>query len=638
MKHKIEHRKSIWSSGTNVIVYLDFTDTERRIIRDNNMEAVVIVEQEPTYQQIESEKGKKEKVEIDNNIYFRDLYGRRTSWHCDSVIEAQDLHKKLFEGLKQFNIYLEANMSPAEDTEGELVDKPKDFSLDLIPDYMWPQHVYVVAESGGGKTQLLQTIYAQQMKKEKPPGFVIIDSQGQMLHIIKARFPDAIMIDPITNPISLDLFNPGLFDSSIYTAIDTFKYLFEAGGQPLTGPQQTAFTRAVALMLTGFPKALGRNASIEDFEEYLIGKKHGKELPPNAHKAADMMPEDERSWYYNQYAGFDASHGQILQRLNNICGPYTPLRPLFKKQHNSINLYDAIENGQTILVNTNHNAIGRYASSFFGRFFLKLLDKNIAHRSIRSPPMILILDEVQEYFDGRVIEPFPDQARKRNVSCIFAHQRLEQFARDPALKSALMGVGTLIATNVNDDDVKEISNRFRVELDQVRAWRPEFRKDGSRPTYGDFGYFIKGKHHADTFRLKYGQLEDLPKKASRIEEERQKADGERAKDQPNSDAPIDEAKFDPRYDTEEAMTISPVRARAGFVLTIICSNRQSATHPIPAGTTESMRVCFKHMSRLRRPDGKFGHHWVDINIPAFARSETKDEEPQPNPQERKKGR
>ncbi|TQF27442.1 hypothetical protein UNPF46_30745 [Bradyrhizobium sp. UNPF46] len=623
MKHKIEHRKSIFRTGTNVFVHLEFTDTERRLIRDNNMEAVTIVEQEPTYQIVENDKGKKEKVEEDNNIYFRDLYRRRTSWHCDSVIEAQDFHKKIFEGLKQFNAYLEANMSPVEDTEGDLLDKPKDFSLEIIPDYMWSQHVYVLAESGGGKTQLLQTIYAKQMEQTQKPGFIVLDSQGQMLHIIKARFPNAIMIDPVVNPISLDLFNPGLFDASTtYTIIDTFKYLFEAGQQPLTGRQQTAFTYGIALMLLGYPKAFGRTASIEDFEEYLIGRKKGMELPPSAHKAADTMQEEMRNWYFNQYAGFQSTHGEILQRLNNICGPYTPLRPLFKKQHDTINLYDAIENGRTILVNTNYEKLGRYASSFFGRFFLKLLDKNIAHRSVRSPQVILMIDEVQEYLDGAVITPFTDQARKRNFSCIFAHQRLSQFA-DPSLRDALMGVGTLIATNVNDNDVREISNRFRVELDQVRAWRPQYRKEG-HPAYADFGYFIKGKHQADSFRLKYGQLEDLPKRPSRVNEERQQADGERAQSHPSSDAPIDDSKYDERFDLEETITVSPTKAKAGYVHTVKCPNGQTQTISIDHQTKDGTRFCFKGMSHIRRPDGRKGNFWVQVNIPHPAQEDVED--------------
>jgi hypothetical protein len=621
MKHRIEHRKSIFRSGTNVLVHLDFTDTERRIIRDNNMEAVTIIEQEPTYQLVENANGKKEKLEIDNNIYFKDLYRRRTSWHCDSVLEANDLHKRLFLGLQQFETYLEANMSPVEDTEGDLRIKIPDFSVNLIPDYMWPQHMYIVAESGGGKTQLLQTIFVQQMQSPKPPGIIVLDSQGQMIPIIKARFPNALVIDPVKSPVSLDLFNPGLFNNEIFTVIDTFKYLFESGGQPLTGRQQTAFTYAIALLLIGFPRALNRTASIEDFEEYLIGRKKGMELPPNAHAAADTMGDDMRNWYYNQYAGFQSSHGEILQRLNNICGPLTPLRPLFKKQHDTINLYDAIENGRTILVNTNYDALGRYASSFFGRFFLKLLDKNISHRSVRSPRMILMVDEVQEYFDGQVMKPFPDQARKRNLACVFAGQRLSQLNHDQALKDALLGVGTLIATNVNDADEKEVSNRFRVELDQVRAWRPEYA-EGRKPRYADFGYFVKGKHLADTFRLKYGQLEDLPKKnPNRVEEEREKADNGQRGDRPSSDAPINDTKYDDRYDLLWEKLITPAKAKAGFVMTITLPSKRDHLEPIPPNTKNGYRFCVKGASQILRPDGAYGNLWVQLEVPQMKEKE-----------------
>lgn len=621
MKHRIEHRKSIFRTGTNVIVHLEFTDTERIIIRDNNMEAVTIVPMPPTYHVVENEKGWKEKIEEDNNIYFKDLYNRRTSWHCDSVMEAQDLHKKLFEGLKQFNAYLEANLSPVEDTQGDLVDKPKDFALDVIPEYMWPQHVYVVAESGGGKTQLLQTIFARQMQQERKPGFIVIDSQGQMLNLIKERFPNALMIDPVTNPISLDLFNPGTFDAgATHTIIDTFRYLFEAGQQPLTGRQQTAFTYGIVLMLLGYPKAFGRSASIEDFEEYLIGKRKGTELPPNAHKAADTMEEELRNWYFNQYAGFQSTHGEILQRLNNICGPMTPLRPLFMRQTNTINLYDAIENGRAILVNTNYEKLGRYASSFFGRFFLKLLDKNIAHRSIRSPRAILMVDEVQEYFDGSIINLFTDQARKRNVSCLFAHQRLAQLPQE--LRDAMMGVGTLIATNVNEADVREISNRFRVEMDQIRAWRPEYLME-RRPTYADFGYFIKGKHQADTFRLKYGELESLPVKVTRPEQEQTKKN-ERADDR--SSGPPKDDEYDDRYDQLDQITLSPAKARTGTVLTVNCPNGRTHQQAIPAGVHNGYRFCVRGASKIRRPDNRNGNYWVELEIaemPGAKRAESK---------------
>jgi hypothetical protein len=294
---------------------------------------------------------------------------------------------------------------------------------------LWAQHCFILAESGGGKTQLLQTIVAEQMKKAKPPGFVIIDSQDQILQLIQDKFPQAVMIDPYDNPPSLDLFR-NFNEGDMTQTLDTFRYLFEAGNEPITGRQSTPFRYAVGLLLEGYPKAFGHTATIEDFEEYLMGGKKGTDLPARAHKAADTMTDTIKAWYYNQYGNYKQSHSEILQRLSNICGEFTPLRPLFKKQHDTLNLVDAIDNGKLILVNTKRAKLGTHASSFFGRFFFKLLDRAIGERTENSHPLMFIVDEVQEYFDATVMTPFLDQARKRNISCIFATQRLSHFAKE----------------------------------------------------------------------------------------------------------------------------------------------------------------------------------------------------------------
>jgi hypothetical protein len=226
-------------------------------------------------------------------------------------------------------------------------------------------------------------------------------------------------------------------------------------------------------------------------------------------------------------------------------------------------------------------------------------------------------------------------------------------------------VGTLIATNVNDNDVREISNRFRVELDQVRAWRPQYRKEG-RPTYADFGNYIKGKHHADTFRLKYGYLEDLPKqKANRAEEEhktsssddephhaqaakdraeaRQRDQEEQQRQKERAEAPIDDSKYDDRYD-EEWITPPqhPRKVKEGYVLVVQCPNGRTYNLAIPAGTTDGTRFCIKGVSFIRRPDGKHGNYWVQLTVPSFGETEPEPEpakeEPKPNQHQRKKGR
>jgi len=464
MKHRIVHETPLFGgAGVDVIVYLEFDEDEDRLIRDNNMDRVVIVEQEPTTEIVTTKDGKEKKQAIDNNIYFGNFYGRRTSWHCDSVLEAKDFHAKLFLGFQQFQEYLDANQTPATHSEGDFkTPAPQDFSVDLMPDYMWQRHCFILAETGGGKTQLLQTIVAEQMKKTNPPGFVIIDSQDQMLPLIHSKFPDAIMIDPYDNPPSLDLFR-SFATGEIPQTLDTFRYLFEAGAQPLTDRQTTPFQFALALMLTGYPKAFGQTATIEDLEEYLMGSdKKGIDLPPRAHAAAAALGEPLSQWYFTQYAGYNESHGQILQRLSNICGQFSPLRPLFSKQTDTLNLIDAIDNGKMLLINTRGQKLGRYASSFFGRFFFKLLDRAIGERHEGSHPLFFMVDEVQEYFDDTVIKPFIDQARKRNISCIFAVAVFGYLKLNPIV--AILVVGSAYHAGTLHDEAVAVGGARRYRL------------------------------------------------------------------------------------------------------------------------------------------------------------------------------
>jgi hypothetical protein len=86
--------------------------------------------------------------------------------------------------------------------------------------------------------------------------------------------------------------------------------------------------------------------------------------------------------------------------------------------------------------------------------------------------------------------------------------------------------------------------------------------------------------------------------------------------------------FDARWDMEGTMTVSPVKAKAGFLLTITCPTKRTRVHPIPPGTTKSLRVCVKGGSTQRRPDGTMGNYWVTINIPEVG---TDDSQPEGKP-------
>ena len=50
LKHQIVHRQPLFSKGINLFVSLDFTPHEHKLIRDNNIGSVVIVERNLDYE------------------------------------------------------------------------------------------------------------------------------------------------------------------------------------------------------------------------------------------------------------------------------------------------------------------------------------------------------------------------------------------------------------------------------------------------------------------------------------------------------------------------------------------------------------------------------------------------------------
>jgi hypothetical protein len=506
MEYSIKSKPGIFRGGTNIAVSLSFSAEERQIIAAHRMRALIIV------------KARGDESDSDTYLRFGDFYGRKTSWHADSAVEAKIFINDLTEGFQSFRTLLLANATqPAPVFEDfELLN----FDLSLVPSGLWAEHTYILGESGGGKTQLIQTLLVKHREREKPPGFAIIDSQNGMLPLIKEKFPEAIHIDPENDPPHLDLFNIPVShtdNAAVFRLMETFRYLFEAGGEPITGRQRTVFERGVALMFFGYPKGHGRTATIDDFEDFFEGVRDRKNrtLSENARKAVSVLPAEERRWYETEYQNFDSTCTEILQRLANICGRYSPLRPMLTKGA-PLQLGKALDSGGIVLINTNHDYLQGGASAFMGRFFVKLIEQHMSSRNENSHPLFLIVDEVQEYFDSALMQKFPDQARKRNVACIFAHQRLAQIRRHEGLYEALTGVAVRFGTNFNDHDIKAARQIWHADSDEFITSQKREQVD-ERPRWADYALYVRGRALPQKVRIGFYQLDNMPVGAAPID-------------------------------------------------------------------------------------------------------------------------
>lgn len=146
----------------------------------------------------------------------------------------------------------------------------------------------------------------------------------------------------------------------------------------------------------------------------------------------DRLEGSGRRFFETEFfsPSFAPTKSQILKRLWGVLS--TPaFDRMFSQQENKLDLFEALNGGKIILVNTAKDVLKEEGSRVFGRFFIAMLAQAALERStIRDKdrtPAFVYVDEAHEYFDDR-IEAILNQARKFKVGITLAHQTLDQLS------------------------------------------------------------------------------------------------------------------------------------------------------------------------------------------------------------------
>ncbi len=291
------------------------------------------------------------------------------------------------------------------------------------------EHTHILAGSGHGKTQTLQHLILSDLANNEPPSLVIIDSQGDMLRKLSrlslfdpeqgALASKLIIIDPsdVDHPPALNLFdvnfdrigqyNTAAREQILNGVIELYDYIFGSLlGAELTQKQSVIFRYIARLMLT-IPGAT-IHTLIQLMTDATPFMGHIAQLPPGA----QMFFETEFS-----HKSFTDTKRQIQRRLWGILENPTFERMLTAPK-NRIDMFDALNSGKIVLVNTAKDFLKAERSSFFGRFFIALTLQAALERAAlpeqNRRPAFLYIDEAADYFD-RNIDDLLTQARKYNL-------------------------------------------------------------------------------------------------------------------------------------------------------------------------------------------------------------------------------
>ena len=357
------------------------------------------------------------------------------------------------------------------------------FSLALpfsLPEKTRFEHHWIVAGSGHGKTQTLQYLIAKDLEfvERGERSVVVIDSQGDLINKIAhlkffADNPDKLcLIDPtdIEYPVALNLFDVGLERINRYSQLDRERlingilelYDFVIGSllsAELTQKQGVVFRYITRLMLH-IP-----NATIQTLRELMEPSGYDKYRP-----YIEKLQGTARAFFETEFQSkqFEDTKRQVVRRLWGILENSTFER-MFSHPRNKLDLFDAMNSGKVILINTAKELLKQQGTEIFGRFFIAMIAQAAQERATIKDriPTFVYIDECQEYVDTNVALIL-EQARKFNVGMILAHQYIGQLA--PKLHESLAANTSIkFAGGVSDRDARAFAGMLRCKPEFVEA-------------------------------------------------------------------------------------------------------------------------------------------------------------------------
>jgi hypothetical protein len=380
--------------------------------------------------------------------------------------------------------------SPREVVKAFLRDTPLEdfFEVRLpftIPDEVRFEHTHIVGGSGAGKTTLIQQMVLDELGKPDPPAMVIIDPKGMLVERIgKLKVFDPrngrlkkrlIIVDPMRTPRpALNMFHAAATRNRMQSdstrrqvenqAISNFAYIFSSVGSKLTDKQSVPFTFLVRLLFS-MPSAniLTLMELLDDPADSAGRSRFAEHI--------GRMDAISRAFFENEYydRNFSSTRKEIKARLYSLL-----MRPefveMFSTPERKLDLFDCLQSGKIVLVNTAMSTLGSEGSQLFGRYLIALtLNAAFERASVQPDPekwktAHLIIDEFQEFADDLKTPEMLRLAREYKLGITIAHQQMHGGSITESVRNTIStNTSIKYAAAVEGQDLAYVARDLRCE-------------------------------------------------------------------------------------------------------------------------------------------------------------------------------
>lgn len=340
------------------------------------------------------------------------------------------------------------------------------------------RHLYIMGQTGTGKSTLLKTMIADCLQKNY--GFALIDPHGDLFDEVQKLIPKAkrnklVVLnttDPENsakhNPIGYDENNPQSKSLVINELIRIFKSLYDMQNQGGSMFEQYFKNGLLLIMDEAVQDELGKQTLLNFVDIFFITEFRNKLLSICKNRRVIEFFEHARKTSGDQ--AFENFGPYITSKLTRFTDDYY-LTPLISSKKGNINFRKLIDDGNILLVKLDKGLIGADNVSLLGQMLVSSIVLAAMSRANMEKherkPFYLFIDEFQNFIKGDVGSAL-SEVRKYGLSLTLANQTLGQLENrnsEHDLFESLMGnVGSMIFFRPGINDYEKIRHYLEPEF------------------------------------------------------------------------------------------------------------------------------------------------------------------------------
>ena len=328
------------------------------------------------------------------------------------------------------------------------------------------RHVYVIGQTGMGKSVLLGNLAYQDMLAGR--GFAFIDPHGDVVEDLLSKIPeeridDVIYFDPgdLEHPMGMNMFEyetPDQKDFIVQEGINMIYSLYDPGHTGIFGPRGEHMFRNAALLLMSDPNG----ATFIDIPKCFIDPGFVKE------KLKYVTDKNVYDYWTKEFPASQKSSdaGEVITWFVSKWGPFlsnTMMRNILGQRKSGFNIRELMDDKKILLVNLSKGKMGELNSKLLGMIFVMKF-QTAAMSRVNIPEherkdFCLFVDEFQN-FSTDSFEGILSEARKFRLNLIIANQFMTQLT--DKIKDGILGnVGTIICGRIGITDAEMMEKAFQ---------------------------------------------------------------------------------------------------------------------------------------------------------------------------------